>query len=405
LLVQKLLLGVLVVCACGGSSNDDESAQPDTIVMNAPDSPDATVAYSVDDGITWTVLAPKNGRYEIPTPVDAYTVVVACAARLQVTLYELHATDLESFVHLGTCRADAATISGTVAGATAARMYWGDRFSYLTSGSDAYTLSTAAGRHDLIAVRDAISQQSYRAERVAIARDVESASSNISIDLSDASGVATEAVPVTGVVYGDRSTAQLESYLLTANGTFAMLSSQLLEPTPPQIDVVPAASLETGDLNVIVIDNVGLSAYRAEERATKTVGNTVAVTFAPPNPTFEPDVGWDALDPYVLLHTYWKPEPGPMYRFVARQTSQQGELTWTINTTKPAVDGTGAFSWILPDLSGLPGWAPQLGFTRLQLIYWKAVTRSGAELAQLLQAYPTTESVIESSGWLGKAAP
>jgi hypothetical protein len=134
-----------------------------------------------------------------------------------------------------------------------------------------------------------------------------------------------------------------------------------------------------------------------EERALRSdVG-----TFAVQTENFflnKPTIGWDAVQPFVVLHTVWNPDQkGPAYRLTARQNAME----WTINTSASMMDAAGEITWVLPDLSSLPGWSDALAFRSLQSFSWVMTVRRGADLGQLIQAFPTEEAVIRSNGFAG----
>lgn len=351
------------------------------------------------------VLARSTDRYAVPKPEGAYTIAVICpvAGQRRVVLYELRADDVREIHHRYPCAAPTATLAGAMSGATTpATIFWGGHVG--TADGSSYTVSASAGAHDLVAVRmggDA-GVGIRLADRVVIRRGV-TAGTGVDLDVSDAAGTATQRLTVSGIAYNDRTVVVADAYLLTTGGTYAFLSSTVLqEDLGMQVDTLPASELEPKELGVVSVLHAGLESggstpIHIDERAARGFA-AFATSLPAVNETSTPEITWAALQPYAMVRAHWTPVPATAYRLVASTYSNE-RVEWIINTS--STDAAGGITWTFPDLSTLPGWSQALGFRSLGTMTWQVTSRSGAPLAQLIQQYPTVEANIDATGRAG----
>jgi hypothetical protein len=409
--MQKLVLVLMGIAACGGSNGggDDEGGGGDGIVVIAPAAPDATVAYREHDATTWQVLARSaTGRYEVPDPAGPYTVVVTCpvSGQKRVAMYELRADDVQEIRHQYPCASTTSMITGSVTGATStATLFWGGHRVTATTGG--YSFPMPNETHDLVAIRNGGNTGIglELADRVVLRRGV-AAGGTVDVDVSDANGMATQRLNVTGLVYSDRTTVRARSYVMTSGGTYAQLSDgQLFDQVPLQVDTLPASALEASELNLVSLLLIGgdvgnATLVRIQERTAASFAG-IAQSFLPGDDATPPAISWNGVMPYAKMRTLWRPVPAAAYRLVATTTFTGELIEWVINTS--FADSAGDITWVFPDLSTLPGWSQDLGFRPLANVSWQVTTRTGAPLAQLIQQYATVEASVDSSGFGGFA--
>ncbi|HLL22903.1 MAG TPA: hypothetical protein VK427_12275 [Kofleriaceae bacterium] len=393
------------VMACGGDSGGDDSSDDDFALV-APDSPDAVVAYREGNVGPWTVLQGTAGKYTLPTePSGRFTIAVMCAldSAPRVDLYELRPGDVGELLHTQPCRSTGATISGSLTNVAPGARTYGLFAGSARQSDGAYTVDARAGG-DVVAAHNTPDSMALAtlSDRVVIRRNV---TGPVDLDLAAPDAVTTQRFSVGAIISLTSGFGRGRSELITANGTRATLSDAIhLATGGIEVTTLPASALAPGELQLVTTFVMPSSTdvvpmVQIEERAAREL--TRIQPALAKEPGARPVVGWDGFAPYVLVRAYWKPKAADVYRVVF----EAGSVSWTITTTHPSFDDEGGASWVVPDLSGVPGWNPMLGFRLLVNVGYTATARAGAPLAQLVQLRPTIETTIQSVGYSGTIRP
>lgn len=340
--------------ACGGHSSPAPDAAHGnttlTIHTYQASGPIDTRLVAVQDGDgAWVALTGAAGVYTTTLHADRYAVLTSCTTTSfdGVSLWYATVTD-GTTLYFDDC-ADpgpaAASISGTIAGASAA-----DATSVLDAyfdeadepaGTTTYTLSTVAGAQRLFA-EDLVDM---RPVKLAAVDTTVADGATVNFDLSAGFAPVTVALAGTGL-------ASAELGYRDAHGI------TILDRAAAPFDAIralPAAQLGSGLQRLVVGDGNGDSVIRYFK-------DPVAQHVAVPAPLQLAQQPTAAAAPYPAVHFVVPVQAGAIYDLGFSTTNTATNVTrgFSIELTPAwiasAFPGAASFDYAAPDLRGLGGW-------------------------------------------------
>ncbi len=387
------LTSAISIIACGGHNstttdgNGDGSAggPPTNITVTLTDQPTNAAMFSFlvayqDGGGAWTIApAPSGDTYTLPIRSAAYGVAWTCITAAGERLVEETHFAVSERTSLTTTIPPRCTdrltnfaLHGTITTANGNGVIltrFADRLGVMSIGgnptSQAYTIETPAGTHDLV-VLHAANQASANTDLVAdatlVQRDVAVTAATVANANFITDSAAVQSFPVTITTTG---AANASTTLYSANGTIAPLVDDSTGPAYETVSLA-AGQMAAGDVydqqvtvraagSTSITENVTATPAAYTWTAPASLGGAIASVMAAP--------------PYPRVTTTWPAYSSAVgYGWAATQTltgQQCGSptacsITWTA-VLSPGVIGMSP-SYTMPDLSMLAGWPAGLAF-------------------------------------------
>lgn len=383
------------------------------------------VAFQDGNG-AWQVVSGAGGLYTLNiTDSDGrYGVAIACVNGPDVEVYILHATRAELSEITHECDEPPSqsfvTVSGTVGGLGTdnwAQVFLGQGTGFTYPGMGTYSLQTAPGTYDLIAVKY-VGFEIGSVDKVLIRRNVNATTDTTqNIDFDSAEAFAPEMHTVT--VLGTAGET-VGSVTFRSNGkTVAALGTPY---NTLRFAGVPTSRQVGNDFHVLSVTDFG------PQRVLRTVLRhfkaPTDITVALPDAFTSPEVTTAATTPYARFTASWSAYPGaqayvlsyrshhhetvPMGR--AQKSSRQhgGSVSWVIGLSANWLGANSSYT--LPDFSGLSGWNNAWGFPTGRFVEWTVTAASSnRNLADLVvglaQQQPVDGLEVRQSGKSGNITP
>lgn len=380
------------------------------------------VAFQDGNG-AWQVAQGTGGHYTLNiTDGDGrYGVAIACVNGSEVDVRILHATRAELSEISHECGEPPSqsfvTVSGTVSGLGTnnwAQVFLGSGAGFTYPGTGTYSLQTAPGTYDLIAVRYA-GLEIASVDRVLIRRNVNATTDTTqNIDFNSAEAFAPEMHTVT--VLGTTGET-VGSITFRSNGkTVATLG---VTADTFQFAGIPTSKQVGNDFHLVSVTDYG------PQRSLRTVLRhfkaPADITLSVPDAFTSPDVTTAATTPYARLTASWSAYPGaqlyllsyhlemaPAGRAPKRSRQQGGGISWFVALSANWLGANSSYT--LPDFSTLSGWNNTWGFPTGRSVEWNVLAvssnRNLADLvAGLAQQQPVDGLEIRQSGRSGSITP
>ncbi|MCC6929032.1 MAG: hypothetical protein IT359_08600 [Gemmatimonadaceae bacterium] len=342
--------------------------------------------FAAQTGSTWQQILPSSpNAYSITVGNSAGVAWVTQDDATTTTLHIFYGTQSELAERAATqCVSPSGkTVTGSVAGLAitdaATVSFGGQSAASLTSFAPNFTLSNIPdGVHDLVAAR--LQLPGMQADRIIIQRGLNPANNSSlgTLNFAGASAITTvpRTVNVQGVAGGESVTAF--AALRTANGTSATVGMALPgASTTPQVNVVPAASLVTGDLHTFTA-MAGIVAS-----SVMTMGRVVThLTSSAANPTLAlgPDLNAPTVSTFGLqggvirVRTAFPIQAQYNSLWVLGYAQSSGGANRNVEVVvsgayQNLVNGA-SFGNNMPDFSIVPGWQSAWGLQNNVLISW-----------------------------------
>lgn len=382
---------LLVVAGCTGDGDGGG-----TIRFSAGPTSLAFAAAQDGDG-PWTVVMPSdNGTYELSVTGPTYGIAVVCGddsfknvTIVQAAVAETSSPSLECNYIAGSDGSVGGTFSGTSAG-QGVSVHVAYHEIATTSGS--YTASMLpTGEWDIFALRRIGAFTPTDTDRIVRKNAVTIPPTGpVVVDFDFATegfDVETNIVAIQGEQPGDRTDVRT-SLRNMPGGTLLEMGPLTLG----RVLTLPRSALRGDDIHAVTVQSTAPDGSSRQVRRWLLAGEdfTAMLPALPSSPVIESASSGSQL---LMRGTVPSGLDVDQHQFTYVQRARMTPVAWSAILTRGYVDA-GHPSYTLPDLTGLAGFDPTLGFVPGTSVDWVfAATSSDRGVGELLTAYPSASKL------------